>query len=118
MADNNASDKITDKQIKADHKDKPWLFKPGESGNPAGRPKRKTLTELIHAKLDDTPGAWDAIVSTVIQKILKDKEREVIKTFWQYTDGMPLQKTDLTTGGEKIQIGFIEDKSLNKPTKD
>ena len=70
-------------------------FAPGNNANPAGRPKRKTLTELIHAKLDETPGAWDAIVNTVIQKVIKDKEKEIIRTFWQYTDGMPKQSLDL-----------------------
>ena len=88
MGNDNSADK---QQITAIGKP----FPKGVSGNPAGRPKRKTLTELIHAKLDETPGAWDAIVGTVIQKILKDKEKEVIKTFWQYTDGMPKQSLDI-----------------------
>jgi len=99
MVDNNSQDKINaDKQQKTAVPGRP--FPPGVSGNPAGRPKRKTLTELIHAKLDDTPGAWDAIVNTVIQKVIKDKEKEIIKTFWQYTDGMPKQdiKHDLDGG--------------------
>ena len=35
--------KETEKQI--GNSDKPWLFKPGQSGNPAGRPKGKTMKE-------------------------------------------------------------------------
>mgnify|MGYP003420984007 CR=1 FL=1 len=61
--------------------------------NKEGRPKRKTLTELIHAKLDATEGGWEAIVKTAIQKALTDKE--VLKTLWQYTDGMPKQSLDI-----------------------
>lgn len=92
--------------------------KPGSVLNPAGRPKRKTLTELIHAKLDETPGAWDAIVNTVIQKVIKDKEKEIIRTFWQYTDGMPKQGVELTgKNGEAINIK-IEDYGSNNKVSD
>jgi len=38
-----------------------YKWKPGQSGNPAGRPKRKTMSELLYARLmqkaDDVPGA-------------------------------------------------------------
>lgn len=83
-------------------------FPPGVSGNPAGRPKRKTLTELIHAKLDDTPEAWNAIINTVIKKILEDKDKEIIKTFWNYTDGMPTQRQELTgKDGDTLRPMFV-----------
>lgn len=80
-------------------------FKKGVVTNPNGRPKRKTLTELIHAKLDDTPEAWNAIINTVIKKILEDKDKEIIKTFWNYTDGMPKQKNDHNIDG-KIEVSI------------
>lgn len=75
--------------------------------NREGRPKRKTLTELIHAKLDDTPEAWNAIVGMVLEKLIKEKDKDVLKTFWQYTDGMPKQTTDITSAGEKIDLLHI-----------
>lgn len=78
-------------------------FAPGVSGNPAGRPKRKTLTELIHAKLDDTPEAWEAIVSLVVQKLIKDKDNQILKTFWEYTDGKPKQTIELNDTTEQIR---------------
>lgn len=87
---------------------KDGTFPPGVSGNPNGRPKRKTLTELIHAKLDDTPGAWDKIVKTVITKL--STEKEIIKIFWQYTDGMPVQKNVLAGDEDnpiKLDVGSI-----------
>lgn len=70
-------------------------FAPGVSGNPLGRPKRKTLTELIHDKLDNTPGAWEELVDVVI-RLAKGKDREILKELWHYTDGMPKQKQEIT----------------------
>lgn len=80
-------------------------FPKGVSGNPAGRPKRKTLTELIHAKLDSSPDDWQKIVELVVTKIIKEGDKEVLKTFWQYTDGMPKQAVDLTSKGEQVFSG-------------
>lgn len=67
-----------------------------ENINREGRPKRKTLTELIHAKLDDTPDAWEAVIRVVLEKLIKEKDPQILKTFWQYTDGMPQQKVEMT----------------------
>lgn len=80
-----------------------WLE--GVSGNPAGRPKRKTLTELIHAKLDNTPEGWDKLVALVLTEMFNSKNKDLIKTLWQYTDGMPTQKTEITGAeGEPVAI--------------
>jgi len=77
-------------------------FGPRNNANPKGRPKRKTLTELIHAKLDDTPDGWEKLADMVVTKILKEKDKDILKTLWAYTDGLPKQSTDITSGGEKI----------------
>lgn len=83
------------------NRDEQGKFIAGQSGNPAGRPKRKTLTELIHQKLDDTPHAWDTIVRIVIEKVISDKDKDVLKALWQYTDGMPKQAHELSTKDDK-----------------
>lgn len=80
-------------------------FKKGEVTNPKGRPKRKTLTELIHAKLDDTPDGWNKLVALVLTEMFNAKNKDLIKTLWQYTDGMPTQKTEITGAeGEPVAI--------------
>jgi len=84
-------------------RDKKGLFLPGQSANPNGRPKRKTLTELIHAKLDDTPQAWEAIVALVVHKILKDGDKDILKVFWEYTDGKPKQSIELEDKTQTIK---------------
>ena len=83
-----------------------WLD--GVSGNPAGRPKRKTLTELIHAKLDDTPEGWEKFISLVLTMMFNDKNKDLIKTLWQYTDGMPKSSIEVTgKDGGPLNINLI-----------
>lgn len=84
--------------------------------NRNGRPKRKTLTELIHAKLDDDPKQWEKIVAMVIEKLLKDKNDQVLKTFWEYTDGKPMQRSEITgKDGEELKgLIIVKDGSSTK----
>ena len=88
-----------------------------ENINRAGRPKRKTLTELIHTKLDDTPEAWNAVVGIVLEKILKEKDKDILKVLWQYTDGMPKQSMDLTSDGKPLPLltGIADVPTNNSP---
>lgn len=93
MGNDNTTNPSLDKQGKTRELPATGFHTNPERINKEGRPKRKTLTELIHAKLDETPGGWEAIVKTAISKALTDKE--VLRTLWQYTDGMPKQHTDI-----------------------
>jgi len=93
---NKSKDKNPNKyEVKRDAKGK-WL--PGSVPNPNGRPKRKTLTEMIHAKLDDDD-SWKEVVGVVLEKVLKDKDKEIIKAFWDHTDGKAPQSVKL--GGDE-----------------
>lgn len=47
----------------------PYQFKPGESGNPNGRPKKKPLTELYERLLDEPEFLAD--VEEAIRKMVK-----------------------------------------------
>lgn len=89
------------------------VFIKGVSGNPAGRPKRKTLTELLHEKLDKD-GGWDNLVEAIMT-LAKRKDKDIIKEIWKYTDGLPTQRTDITTDGEKLEgLVIIKDGSSTK----
>lgn len=84
-------------------------FKVGEINNPAGRPKRKTLLELVEAeakKLKDKDGnilGEEAIAKTVLTKILIEKSAPVLLEYWRQRDGMPKQSVDNKHSG---QIAF------------
>jgi len=71
---------------------KPWLFKPGISGNPGGRPKGSVSLKT-----------W---AKNMLSGMTDEERIEFLKglnkiDLWKMAEGNPAQ--DLTSGGEKIQ---------------
>ena len=81
---------VTEKQVPKQFQ--PYIWKKGQSGNPNGRPKGKTLKEFAREYLlslsDDEKVEYLASLPTEI--------------VWKMVDGNPDNKTDLTSKGEKL----------------
>ncbi len=92
----------TDKQI--NNKDKPWLWKKGQSGNLKGRPKGKTMKEYVKdylARMNDEER----------DEFLEGIPKDVI---WKMSEGMPETKTDVTSGGKPIPLfGNVQNNPSN-----
>jgi len=72
---------------------KPWLFKPGQSGNPKGRPKgKKSLKTYAKEYLQ-------SLSPEEKMEYMKGMDKKVV---WEMAEGKAEAKTDVTTGGEKI----------------
>jgi len=88
----------TEKQIK------PWQFKPGQSGNPGGRPKgRKSLKTFAREYLESLSDE---------EKLEFMKGMDKIDIF-KMAEGNPKQDTDVTSGGESLApllVKFIDGK--------
>ncbi len=74
------------------------------SGHPQtsqGRPKRKTLTEMIHEKLDTSEGdfTWKELVEIIIT-MAKGKDKDIVRELWHYTDGKPKETVDIQAKGD------------------
>lgn len=77
-------------------------FKPGESGNPNGRPKSKPFTEeLRRVAEEDDWASLKAIVKKALQKA-KAGDFRYFKEIMERLDGKVLDRTDVTTGGQPL----------------
>lgn len=70
-------------------------FKPGQSGNPNGRPpKGYSITEMMKEMLNGDLELKKKIGSVIAEKALQG-DITAIKTLWNYMDGMPPQEMEL-----------------------
>lgn len=105
----------------------PASFKPGQSGNPNGRPKKGTsLTELMREYLQEIdPATGKERRQTFIEKVqaLAQKgDATALKLVWNYLEGMPQQSVDVTSKGESIApkvtidtMGLVHDPRIETP---
>lgn len=77
-------------------KQKAVQFKPGQSGNPAGKPPGTlSIKARVRAALEKDPQAMEAFV-----KHFTHKNRELT---WQMLEGKPKQENEVTVDKEGIQ---------------
>ena len=92
----------------------PTQFKPGQSGNPAGRPKGAgiSITTAIKRELEKKPAGvgtatyLELLVKRIMKKAIQDGDQQTIKQIWNYIDGMPQQNFGMDTDG-KTAVGLI-----------
>ena len=82
---------------------------PGHTANPNGRPKGTlSLLGLLKKHLEDVPpGEQKCRAEQFIQKTYEEAmsgDSKAIRLIWNYIEGMPQTKVDLTTGGQPIPI--------------
>lgn len=96
MGDNDTESVNTNEKQIENTSDKPWLWKEGQSGNPKGRPpKGHSITETIRAMMDERPEIKKALAAKVLQ-MASEGDITAMKTIWNYLDGMPTQKQEIT----------------------
>jgi hypothetical protein len=99
---------MTEQDLSSENKperDEKGRLLPGNTANPNGRPPGSlSITSEIKKKLQEIPeGKEKTYLAYLIDQILKkaviEGDQQTIKQIWNYIDGMPQQKTDITTEG-------------------
>lgn len=85
-------------------------FKPGESGNPKGRPVGSySIMTLLRQRMNEVPlgqtKEWrEQFADIILDEAIIKRNPQMLKMVAEYMDGMPEQFIDLTTKGEKLSI--------------
>ena len=66
-------------------------YKPGQTGNPGGRPKSKELTEVLKTIVDP-----QKLAQKLWELAIKRGDLSAIRYIYDRIEGTPLQRTELT----------------------
>ncbi|KKM54504.1 hypothetical protein LCGC14_1553360 [marine sediment metagenome] len=109
----------TAKQLKNLERRKSW--KPGQSGNPGGRPKKAdTITSLVRELLEKDAGAGDGktnagLVAEVIVNQLKDKNSKAFaQVLKDQQDRLEGKVTDHMSVTQETTVRFVVGKGYEK----
>lgn len=106
--------KTSDKQAQASPvsppaRDELGRLLPGNTANPNGRPRKEhSLTDTLKELMDEQPDLKRALITKVIEKAISGGDMNALKLIWSYTDGAPINTTELTgKGGKPIELTAV-----------
>jgi len=79
-------------------------YKPGQSGNPAGRPKgslslitllKQQLDEIQKTQTGDKRARAETLVRNIVYAAINERDKDMIKLIFNYIEGMPRQGMDI-----------------------
>lgn len=89
---------------------RPHVFKPGQSGNPGGRPKKLTrhLERLLDQKDEKGRTYAERLVESVVKRAIKRSD-SALKEIWERTEGkVPQAVTGADGGPVQFQVVVVQ----------
>lgn len=89
-------------------------FAPGYSGNPLGRPRGMTLTEVMRKMMDDKPGLREALITRLFNIIMKGKDPDslnAIRFLTERLEGRPAQTLITQPDADQIKVKIVDYRS-------
>lgn len=81
---------------------------PGGPGRPAGSRSFTTKVKEALEKIADGKDYTyeEAFIKSILKKAIVDGDASTQRLIWNYLDGMPAQKTDITSDGKPIPLAY------------
>lgn len=75
----------------------PASWKPGQSGNPNGRPKKGySISEAVKQMFTEQPEKKKKLIDKIYSVAAEQGDMAAARMIWAYMDGMPTQKQEVT----------------------
>jgi hypothetical protein len=102
---------------------KEYQWKKGQSGNINGRPKGKTIKELVIEAMETKPEGSDKTykelyINKLLNRALINNDSKLMISIWNHLDGMPRQKIESDVTLNKTLGQLIDElDGINKEPK-
>lgn len=87
-------------------------FKPGQSGNPGGRPKTATFAEEVRHFLREQDDAGTERLRTLLEKLCEEDPKAALQFLCSYAFGKPAERLDVSATGKGRFLASIVVSSL------
>lgn len=82
-------------------------FKPGQSGNPGGRPKTSTFAEEVRHFLRETDGEGIERIYGLLERLCEDDPKAALAFLCSYAFGKPAERLDVSATVAGVPEKFI-----------
>jgi hypothetical protein len=92
---------------------RPW--KPGQSGNPGGRPRKRLIDRELEELLSDSDSSLANAIARALLVRARKGDLKAIQLVVERTEGRPRQAVEVSgPDGNRIALEFMSDEQLNE----
>jgi hypothetical protein len=112
----NRKETINSGEIVENYRNPDGTFKEGHPKLGGKELGSKSFTTKVREALEKIAEGKDytyeeAFIKSILKKAIVDGDSQIMRLIWNYLDGMPMQKTDITSDGKPI---YLPSELINK----